>query len=318
MEIFPQNLSSRYHIELVRRRSAKGFGEPQVDEPIPKPQLGKLGSYWAQGMDLTEEQAALAAPASAVGTKGVASVTVFLGGNFCCILPPLRSGRPCATRRWDFLSLARAQPRCGFLPMVPLLSLSFARRTKHSLPKEVEDMIGRCQDELTKAYLQLVRDAVLVEANDATTLKVREALFALGEAIDALPAVVIEPQDVTLLRTQAQELAERAHTETDPVIAASLLRQAESAEQRAESQEKSALVGRRAAVLRDEILSKIAALRDAIAAQQSGALDATALAALSESARSVAKESQSAASAHDELARFLAPQEAPQIQKVRQ
>ena len=85
MDIFPQDLSSRYHIELVRRRSAKGFGEPQVDEPIPKPQLGKIGSYWAQGMELTEEQAALAAPASAMGTKGVASVTMLLGGIFVAL-----------------------------------------------------------------------------------------------------------------------------------------------------------------------------------------------------------------------------------------
>ena len=316
MDIFPQNLSSRYHIELVRRRSAKGVAEPRVDEPIPKPDLGKMGRYWAQGIELTEEQAAIAAPATAPGTKGVATLTMMMGGVFIA-LPAVATGGSLHNPALGFSIFAAGISALWAFAHGPVAQFVFRKAHAALTPKEVEDMIGRCQDELTKAYLQLVRDAVLVEASDATALKVREALFALGEAIDALPVVVIEPQDVTLLRTQAQDLAERAHTETDPVIAASLLRQAESAEQRAESQEKSALVSRRAAVLRDEILSKIAALRDAIAAQQSGALDATALAALSESARSVAKESQSAASAHDELERFLAPQEAPQIQKVR-
>lgn len=315
MEIFPQNLSSRYHIELVRRRSAKGVAEPRVDEPIPKPELGKMGRYWAQGMELTEEQAALAAPAAAPGAKSVATLTMMMGGLFVA-LPAVAFGASMRNAALGFSAFGAGTTALWMLAHGPVAQFVFRKAHAALTPKEVEDMIGRSQDELSKAYLQLVRDAVLVEANEATALKVREALSALGEAIEALPAVVIEPQDVTLLRTQAQELTERAHTETDPVIAASLLRQAESAEQRAESQDKSALVGRRAAVLREEILSKIAALRDAIAAQQSGALDATALAALSESARSVAKESQSAASAQDELARFLAPQETPLVQKV--
>ena len=316
MEIFPQNLSSRYHIELVRRRSAKGFGEPQVDEPIPKPDLRKMGRFWAQGMELTEEQAAIAAPASATGTKSVAIITMMVGGLLVG-LPAVVLGASLRNAALGFSVFGAGTTALWMFAHGPVAQFVFRKAHEALSPKEVEDLISRSQDELSKAYLQLVRDAVLVEANEATALKVREALFALGEAIDALPAVVIEPQDSTLLRTQAQELTERATKETDSVIAASLLRQAESAEQRAESQEKSAIVGRRAAVLRDEILSKIAALRDAIAAQQSGALDATALAALSESARSVAKESQSAASAHDELARYLTPQETATIQQGR-
>lgn len=245
----------------------------------------------------------------------MAALTMMMGGLFA-VLPAIVVGASLRNAALGFSVFGAGTTALWFLAHGPVAQFVFRKAHEALTPKEVEDMISRCQDELTKAYLQLVRDAVLVEANDATALKVREALSALGEAIEALPAVVIQPQDSTLLQRQARELTERAATETDPVISASLLRQAESAEQRAESQEKSALVGRRATVLREEILSKIAALRDAIAAQQSGALDATALAALSESARSVAKESQSAASAQDELARFLAPQETPLVQKV--
>lgn len=316
MEIYPQNLSARYYIELVRRRAAKGFSEPNVDDPLPKPQLGTLGRYWAKGMQLTEEQAALAAPASATGTKSVGAVTVMLGTLFAGISSVI-IGQVLHSPAAGFSAFGAGVTGLWALGNGPFAQFVFRNAHRALSTKEVEDMIGRCQDDLARAYLQLTRDAVLVEANEATAKKLREALVALGEAIEALPAVVIEPQDTTLLRGQATELQARSVAETDPMISESLARQADSFLQRAESQDKSALVSRRAAVLRDEIFAKIAALRDALAAQQTGALDAKALASLSESARSVARESQSAAAANEEIARFLAPAETPQQQNVR-
>ena len=309
MQIHPQNLSARYHIELVRRRAAKGFGEPNLDDPLPKPQLGKMGRYWASGMGLTEEQAALAAPASASGTKSAGAVTVMLGTIFVG-LASIALGASLRNAALGFSVFGAGVTSLWALGNGPFAQVVFRNAHKALSAKEVEDLIGRCQDDLARAYLQLARDAVLVEANEATAEKLREALLALGEAIEALPAVVIEPQDTTLLRAQATELQARSAVETDLMISESLARQADSYLQRAESQDKSALVSRRAAVLRDEIFAKIAALRDALAAQQTGALDAKALTALSESARSVARESQSAAAANEEVARFLAPAEA--------
>lgn len=316
MELFPQNLGRDYYIEQVRRRSGKGFGESNVDDPLPKPQLGRLGRFWAKGLGLTEEQAALAAPASATGTKGVAAATVMLG-TILTGLASVAFGAAFHNAPLGFSIFGTGVSGLWLLGYGPLAQYVFRNAHRPLSAKEVEDMIGQCQDELSKAYLQLARDAIRVEVNEPTAATLREALSALGEAIEALPAVVIEPQDTTLLRSQAAELQSRAATEADPVISQSLARQADSFEQRAESQEKSALVGRRAAVLRDEIFAKIAALRDALAAQQTGALDATALTALSESARSVAKESHNAASANDELERYLTPQEPPLTQHVR-
>lgn len=304
MEIFPQNLSSGYHIELVRRRSVKGFGEPQVDAPLPKPELKAMGRYWAKGSGLTEEQAALAAPASAAGTKSAAAITMILGGIFVG-LGSVIVGAALKDGALGFSTFGAGMTGLWLLGHGPFAQLVFRKAHEALSPKEVEDLLSRCQDDLNRAYLQLVRDAVLVEASEPVAVKLREALFALGEAIDALPAVVIQPQDTGVLRAQATALQTQAQAESDPVIAASLLRQAESAEQRAESQEKSALLGRRSSVLRDEIFAKIAALRDALAAQQTGMVDATALTALSESARQVARESQSTAGAQQELDQFL-------------
>jgi len=310
MEIFPQNLSSGYHIELVRRRSAKGFGEPQVDASFPKPELKAMGRYWAKGSGLTEEQASLAAPASATGTKGVAAITVLLGGIFAGIAS-VALGASFHNAGLGFGMFGTGVTGLWLLAHGPFAQFVFRKAHEALSPKEVEDLLSRCQDDLSRAYLQLVRDAVLVETSEPVAVKLREALFALGEAIDALPAVVIQPQDTGVLRAQATALQTQAQAESDPVIAASLLRQAESAEQRAESQEKSALLGRRSSVLRDEIFAKIAALRDALAAQQTGMVDATALTALSESARQVARESQSTAGAQQELAQFLTVRPSP-------
>ena len=316
MEIFPQNLNPRYHIELVRRRSSKGVSVPRVDDPLPRPDLGKMGRFWAKGMELTEEQAALAAPAAAVGAKSYAALSMMLGGAFAIILG-LIAGDAVHSSLAGFSAFGAGMTGLWFLGHGPVAQLIFQKSHAALTPREVEDLIERAPDDLTRAYLQLVRDAVLVPTSDETAKSVRAALGALGDALEALPAVVIEPQDAGALRDKSRSLAERAAAESDPVIAASLQRQAESVEQRAESQEKSALVARRAATLRDEIFAKIASLRDAIAAQQTGALDATALAALSESARSVARESQAAAGAADELERYLAPGEAPVVQSIR-
>ncbi|MGC4044626.1 MAG: hypothetical protein QM758_12600, partial [Armatimonas sp.] len=184
---------------------------------------------------------------------------------------------------------------------------------------EVDLLITKAPDDLHRAYLGLIRDATLVDIPSEVESKVQEALTYLGEAIDSLPLVFLKPQDTSALRAQASALQAEAVTESDPVISESLRRRAESLVQRADSQEKSALLARRTDALREEILAKIEALRDALAAQQTGALDATAFNALSESARNAAMESQNASAARNELERYLSPQtESPQSQQTLQ
>lgn len=316
MEIFPQNLSRRYYVELVRRRSAKGMGEPRVDEPLPKPELKMMGKLWTKGLNLTAEQAALAVPASSLGTKSVAAITTLVGTLFVGI-GSVALGASSRDALLGFSAFGAGMTAVWSVGST-LGGQYILRRAHQALGlKESEELIERCQDDLEKSYLQLVRDAIRVEGSEKSAEKLREALEALGQAIEALPPITIEPQDTSLMHAQATLLREKATTETDSVIAQSLLRQAESVEQRTQSQEKAALLARRTTVLRDEIFAKIAALRDALAAQQSGQLDATALATLSQSARDVARESQSAAAAQEELAHYLTVEATPAVQTLR-
>ena len=318
MDVYPQNLSSRYHTELVRRRAAKGFAVPNVDEKPPAPKLGMLGRFWAKGAGLTEEQAARAAPASEIGTRPAGSLSALLGASLS-ILPAIAVGasnQSLALGCAAYLALTAGSAALGYGPLARRV---FRRAHRALSQNEVEEMIARSQDPLDRAYLELVRDAVRVETAPESAEKVREALEALGAAVEGLPAVVVELQDSDLLREQARELQGRAAAEGDAVVAESLLRQAESIEQRAQSHAMSAVVTRRATVLREEIVAKIAALRDVLAAQQTGVLDTKTLAALSESARSAARESLSAAAASDELERYLTPAATvePPLQGVR-
>jgi hypothetical protein len=192
------------------------------------------------------------------------------------------------------------------------------RHVHRALSKnEIETMMAQSPDELRKAYLQLLYDAVQVEVPEETAVKIREALEALGEALGGLPPIIFEPLDTAALHQQADDLRRKASAESDRMTADSLVRQAESLEQRADSNAQSALVAKRTAALRDEIRAKIAALREAIAAQQSGVLDIPALVQLSESAQQVARDAQNTASAQDELSRYLTDTDAQTaVQKV--
>ncbi len=317
MKIYPPNLGNRYYVGLIRQRSSKAPKTLELNDPLPEPKLGFFGRLWARGTPLTREQAAQAAPAAAAGTRAVGFATAFFG-SYLAALPAVAIAEATHNGGLAFATFAASVAGLVLLGFGPIARGVFLHAHRALTLSEVDAMIAQTQDELSRAYLQLVRDAILVEASPESQSKVREALAHLGEALDGLPLVVLEPHDTVLLRTEATSLQEQAAAETDPVIAESLRRRAESVEQQAESQERSELIARRTTALREEIRAKIAALRSALAAQQTGALDATALDALSESARSVAKESQSAASAHDELTRYLTPQEAPQIQKAHQ
>jgi hypothetical protein len=319
MEIYPQNLGERNHIEIVRRRAAKGSGntpDSVTDEPLT-PKLGLLGRYWARGTKLTEPQAAMANPAAATITQGYGWLTGFLGVVLAAI-PALLVGKDMHNPAIGWTIFTAGVASISALGFGPFAQYAFRHVHRAITQHEIEEMITKCQDDLRKAYLGLVRDAVLVPIPDPPAENVRQAIEALGEAIEELPAVIAAPVDTEALRQQAAQLREKASKESDSITADSLIRQADSFEQRIESSEHSALVAKRSATLRDEILAKIASLREAIAAQQTGIMDVSTLAELSESARHVAREAQNTASAKDELARYLTPQNEaqPNVQKI--
>ena len=258
----------------------------------------------------------MGSPAAAVGTQMMGGMITGLGTLFAAIAGVgFGAANHNPALGWGVFAAATAS--AGALAHGPLARRIFRRAHRALSQSEIEELAARSSDELTRAYLQLARDSVLAEVPEEAGARIREALEALGDAISGLPAVIVEVLDTESLRAQAGALRERVAAEDDRITRESLERQAESLEQRAESHERSALASRRSVALRDEALAKIAALREAIAAQQLGVADASALAALSESARSIAREAQNTASAQDELTGYLAAPEAPTVQQNR-
>jgi hypothetical protein len=133
---------------------------------------------------------------------------------------------------------------------------------------------------------------------------IRAAVEALGEAIEKLPRVRVEPFDTAALRLEAAQLQQQALTEPDRVTADSISRRADALERRAEAHEHSALLAKRAAALRAEILAQIETLREGLAGHQleDGVGPTVAFAELSDTARRVAQEASAAAEARQELA----------------
>ena len=316
MDIYPQNLGERNHIEIVRRRAAAGVSDPNalLNQPLV-PKLGILGRYWARNANLTEAQAAVGNPAAASQTQTAGWLMWLLGSLFAGIGGALvNKATHDPLLGWTIFTMGTtALSALGF---GPIAQYAFRQAHRALMQNEVEEMITRCQDDLLrKSYLQLVRDAILIPLPDPPAENVRLAIEALGEAIEGLPAVMPAPIDTSLLREQATQLQQKAIIESDSITADSFARQADSIVQRIETAEHSALVAKRSTALREEIIGKIATLREAIAAQQTGLIDTSALAELSESARHVARESQSTASAEDELARYLTSQNKTQPQQ---
>ena len=172
--------------------------------------------------------------------------------------------------------------------------------------REVQQIREHVRDPLTGDFLSVVELLVsLTTMPDADSEKnLRRALSALGEAVEELPqqnprAALGDPDG---MRSQAARLSDAARREADPVVAASLERQAQSLARRAETVTSIAVLLRRNATLRDEVAEQIEALRTSVAAFSVGSRQSPHdLAELAASIQHVAAEANAIAVARTEL-----------------
>ena len=166
---------------------------------------------------------------------------------------------------------------------------------------EVEALQASVPDELEQAYLRLVADAVRQGVAPEAADRVRAALRAVGEAIDALPAVAVPRASVDTLRAEAAQASAEARAEPDAVVAASHERRADALERSASAAQRSQTLMRRASALRGEMLAQIESLRLGLAGFETALGDVSSLASLADAVRVVAEESVSVADARAEL-----------------
>ena len=172
--------------------------------------------------------------------------------------------------------------------------------------RDVQQLREQVRDPVAGEYLSVAELLIsLPAAPDAESDRnLRRALSALGEAIEELPqqnprAALGNPSQ---MRDQAARLSGAGIRESDPVVAASLARQAQSLARRAETVYNIAVLLRRNETLRDEVSEQIEALRTSIAAFSVGSRHSPHdLADLAASIQHVAEEASAIAVARTEL-----------------
>jgi hypothetical protein len=142
--------------------------------------------------------------------------------------------------------------------------------------------------------------------------EVRRVLRTIGETVGALPPPdALENEEVADVLGDAEMLAARARREADPVVAESLLRQADASVARARAMENNRKLRRRTQVLREEMLTQIKAVRSLLPSLVSDAATAATdfgrFASLAASVQSIASEASSVADAREEVAATLRP-----------
>ena len=311
MKLHPQDLSDNDHARIVRKRAMTASGTSgasgvtyDVNAPLPEPQLGKLGRLWAKGMGMTDRQAAVGNANASDWTQGTAWLTSTLGPLIPGIIVLIMAKKHGLDPNIAWASFSAAVAGFSALGFGPFAGLAFRSLHKPLQATEVEGLIKESQDDLQTAYLRLLRDVLLTDVPEKAEADIRAAIAALGEAIEKLPTVRIEPFDTVALRGEAVQLRQQALSESDRVTADSISRRADALHRRADAHEHSALLSKRAAALRAEIQAQIETLREGLAGHQleDGVGPTVAFAELSETARRVAQEASSAAEARQELA----------------
>ena len=174
---------------------------------------------------------------------------------------------------------------------------------------ELQSVRHWAQDALVQSYIDLAHSVLNLPATRDVTAdrEVRDAITALGTAVEALPP---EPKMVTddpaALRAEAETQTARALAEGDAVIAASLRRRAESLLRRSDTAARTLLLLRRNGALREEVGEQIRALQTSLTALQVGGRQSVPeLSDLAASIHRVALEANAVTLARDEVDTIL-------------
>jgi hypothetical protein len=273
VEIFPQDLGSKWHRALVRARVPQhgprpglvglaglirgdGHGNaPAPERPVrdrdgndaePR-RLGPLARFWSGGNAMDPQAAAdgLAAihPRAGIATlaMGISSATMLVPG-----LVMAASGEPTGA-----LVMGGA---VAFMSSLGLLvpRLLFGRAHKVVGADEIESLLPFARDDLDRAYLTLARDIARQAAasvSQETEQVVRGALRALGEAIENLPlsaapaSFAARSANGSDMRGEAARVRAEAGSEPDAITRSSLLRQADALDRRASAMERDCRAG---------------------------------------------------------------------------
>ena len=324
MNIYLQDLGNRRQRALLQwrvaslNRTSEGSLiaiRPATPGREAGPHLGWLGRLWARGVDCPPEVASAGLEVMRGQNSGM--TWGMAGGSIGFWMPAIGL----AASGQHLIGALMAGVGVAMNAVGLWVPGYWLRRVCHPpvSAEEAEALNALGQDDLEKAYLRLVLDAVRQSVAPEAADGVRAALQAVGEAIDQLPAVAVPRASVDTLRAEASQAQEEARAEPDPVVAASHERRAEALERSAAAAQRSQLLMRRASALREEMLAQIESLRLGLAGFETASGDVGSLVSLADAVRTVAEEAVSVADARTELDSSLSgtpTEEAPQTLRV--
>ncbi len=314
MKIYPQDLRDRLHAVIIHCRVGDFDGivallsYATLSTDLPTSRLGRLGRLWTRDMGLTKREASIGLPAASASLKAAQWLTPIFAAVPVALLALWEIVVALPS---DWLLLAEATTVWGAITGLSMSVLP--RRALHKVYKEplsaaeinsllLSKMIG-----VDRAYIELIREAAAQAIPPDAERGLRDALRALGRAIDSLPPDATPPQNAAVLRQKATDALAHAHQESDEIAAASLTRQANALARQAASIDRTTQVLHQTNVLRAEVLAQIAALRAGLTDYSlSGTADTILLAMLSQDAQRVADEAVGVAHARRELDVFVA------------
>jgi hypothetical protein len=317
LKLFPQDLGQkRGQILLLRRAglSSPTAADPQTgEEPI---RIGFWGRRWLgrHHGQVSDVEAITALQSLRVRLRAWAALGLLPTGFGVVFLDAAGRGFPpealpiLAGASFFSYFCVIGRPRA-------LLSARLRRLREQPLTaSEIASLLPLASDELERSYLTLVMDVSRQEvssqgvpgAEAGARADLREALQALGDAIDRLPigrSIGSERPDIMteVLRRTAEEMLQAAQAEPDRVVASSLVRQVEALHRRADATTRANTLVRRFGALRQEMAAETEALRAGLAAYYTGAGDVADLTRLVQSVREVAREAASVTAAVEEV-----------------
>jgi hypothetical protein len=313
MELTPRDLGTERYLATLRRRvTPTGTQGTQAgngfDTSTPRQRRrgrrlrSKVRRYWVRDLNLDDETADEVAEIVSKGMPGVGmKVGVFIFSLYLWlgIFITSLANAPFMVPFMMFLIWATLMP---LILGSPRKAVRMADE-KPLTVQEVEAMLPHTRGRLDRMYLHLVLDALRLEIpSESVKADIRAALRHLGDVVASLPADPVGVRDASTLHKEAMEHRQQAAQETDSIVQASLMRQADALERRATVAAINDRSSRRAATLRREARTMMDSLRSVLVAyQQTAPTDVASMGHLSEAVQRMATDAQSVAVARREL-----------------
>ena len=277
------------------------------------PKLGFWARLYTQGLDLEPEaaEAVFDGMKPMIGGFTGGLVGGFGGGFGANGAWMLMSGRPELVAVGSiFATVGAVGASLGIL--LPRFMLKKYIKTPLTITEL--DYLIECagEDNILRDYLKLAKEALgQTRLTEPGEKNLREAIQALGEAIDRLPPAPLPGQDVATLQQEVAQARAEMVRETDPVVLASQERRVNALESSLKSVQRAMTLSRRSRALRDEVQAQIESVRLGMASLNEGGETGANFGAIADSVRRVSAEAGSIAEAKNELDSFLTPTIAP-------